>query len=126
MGESINKSQVIRKGYKMALTTKKEVREKIRAYILDFYNPEEYGVKTPAEALRQDMESIKTPRGITTDYQAGAELAKVGQYAIYYADAYNALKEWGADDGKPHTDDQTWAQYCHLIGRESAAIVKGL
>ena len=108
------------------LTTKKEVKDRIRAYILSFYDPAEYGTETAAEALKKDMEAIKDSRRVITDQQAGAELAKVGQYAIYYADARNALKEWGADDGKEHEDDEVWAQYCHLIGRESAALVKGL
>lgn len=107
-------------------TTRKEIKEKVKAYILSFYDPAEYNTATAAEALKLDMDAIKDHRAIITDYQAGAELAKAGNYCIYFDDARQALKEWGADDGKDHDDAEAWAFYCHLIGRESAEIVRGL
>ena len=108
------------------LTTKKDVCDKIKSYILSFYNPQDYNVKTAAEALKLDMEAIKDSRKIITDYQAGAELAKVGQYAIYTGDMIEALKDWGIDDGKQYSTDKSIALYMHLIGRESEKLVKKL
>lgn len=109
------------------LSTKKEVKEKIRAYILSYYDDAtNWGDKTPAEALRVQMEAVKDGRQVITDYQAGAKLAEAGNYAFYTDDMRQALIDWLGDDGKSHNDSQVWRWYFHLIGRESEAIVKSL
>jgi len=92
-------------------STRKEVKEKIREHILDYYD--ERGVK----GLREDMEAVKY--GNMGNYQALKRLVEGGNFLIYNQDIEDFLNGLGINpDGKEFSHMDMFNTYSHLIARE--------
>lgn len=92
-------------------SNRKEVSENIQAHILDYY-------ESP-EAFLDQMDNMNAP----TKWHAGEELAKGGNYMIYYDEQREFLDSLKINPkGKRFNDDRVFSTYTSLIGRESAKL----
>lgn len=96
-------------------TNCKEVKNKIREHILEYYT---------AKELAEQVEGIKC-RYYPTEYHAVKHMAEGGCFMIYYAEVQDFLNMLGINpDNKKYDDVESWELYCHLIARDAQLIIK--
>lgn len=94
-------------------SNRKEVRDKIQKHIKEYYEDNE-------EDFIHDMEAQNYGNNVTP-YHWGRELAKNGMFLVYNEDVDNFLKDLKINPkGKKYNSSQSFEEYAHLIGRESA------
>ena len=103
-------------------STTNEVKEKINAHVLSYFEPENYGNEASAmENLRDQMKSFNY---MPTAYAGGKYMAEGGTFLIYTYDMVDFLNSLGINpDGKEYADNKVFEQYCHLIGRQVAELM---
>lgn len=131
----------------MLRSTKKEVKEKIRAYILDrmdfsnYIGYEGYPDKEPETwqskvflcrsifrweyVNPQNLRRYGGERGCFREWLCG--LPSVLTVAFSYHDARRLVREWleqTEDEANKYDDSQVWDKYLHLITREFFAMVE--
>lgn len=93
-------------------SNRKEVSENIQAHILDYYD-------SPEDFIQQ-MDAMDY---LPTKWHAGEELAKGGNYMVYYDEQREFLDGLKINPkGKEFSDDRVFQTYTSLIGRESAKL----
>lgn len=95
-------------------TTNKEIVNKIREHILDFYNLEE--LKENIKGLDYVSPSI---------YHRASYMVQGGCFLCYYSDVKDFLNSLGINpNNKEYSDDKSWELYKHLIAREVEKMLK--
>jgi hypothetical protein len=140
-------------------STTTEVKAKINAHILSYFEPDMYGnadcdihqisadgeddgltwfhcdahdKDTLSELVCEGVEAIDNLRDqmksfdyMPTAYAGGKYMAEGGTFLVYYKDQRDFLNGLGInEDGKEFSDNKVFEQYCHLIGRQVAELVK--
>jgi hypothetical protein len=107
-------------------STTKEVKAKINAHILSYFDQDRYGSDNPnATALDNLRDQMKSFDYMPTAYAAGKYMAEGGTFLIYTVDMADFLNGLGINpDGKSYPEHKIFEQYCHLIGRQVAELVK--
>ena len=96
-------------------TTCKEVKDKIKKHIGEYYTPEE---------LKENAEGLKCPY-YPTDYAAIKQMVEGGSFLIYYNEVIDFLNGLGINpENKKYDEIKSWELYCHLIAREGQHIIK--
>lgn len=95
-------------------TTNKEVVNKIREHILEFYNLED---------LRAEIEGLDY---ISDYYYHRAKyMVQGGCFLCYYHNVKEFLNSLGINPtNKEYSDDKSWELYKHLIAREVEKLLK--
>lgn len=93
----------------------REVMEKIRSHINDFYDLQD---------LIGDIEAVKLP--YDSVYSAAIKLVEGGCFLIYYENIRKFLEKLNLNNksGKTFSDFECWEMYKHLIAREVNNIIK--
>lgn len=113
----------------MLRTTNKQVKEKLNAHILSYFDQDHYGSDNPdATPLMNLKEQLHALSHLPTAYAAGRYMAEGGTFLVYYAEQRDFLGEllecnefeWN----DKYSNDQVFKTYCHLIGRQVAELVK--
>jgi hypothetical protein len=104
-------------------STATEVKQKINAHILSYFEPENYGSDAPAiENLRDQMKSFDY---MPTAYAGGHYMASGGTFLIYTQDMADFLNGLGINaEGREYPDHKIFERYCHLIGRQVAELME--
>ncbi len=103
-------------------SNRKEVSEKIRDHILEYYEDED----NPEEAFINQMEAMKD-NSHQTPWSWGQEIANGGSYLVYTEDMNKFLNELKINPkNKKFTDEQIFKTYTSLIGRESSKLYEKL
>jgi hypothetical protein len=117
-------------------STTKEVKAKINAHILkEFENQaadELGGITNNADrsiAKRRALGLLKRQVAVfdnlPTDYAKGKHMAEGGTFLIYYEEQREFLNSLGINpEAREYPDHKVFEQYCHLIGRQIAELVK--
>lgn len=101
-------------------STTTSVKQAINNHILDCYSNEfaDDGLSN----LKVDMQGLSH---LPTDYARGKYMAEGGNFLIYYAEQREFLNSLGINpEHKKYSDSKVFEQYCHLIGRQIAELVK--
>ena len=103
-----------------------QVKSKINAHILSHFEQSVYGSTNPdATALDNLRDQMQAFNHMPTAYAAGRYMAEGGTFLIYTADMVDFLNGLGINpDNKEYPDHKVFEQYCHLIGRQVAELVK--
>jgi hypothetical protein len=103
-------------------STTNEVKSKINAHILSYFDADHYGNDLPAiDNLKDQMKSFDY---MPTAYAGGKYMAEGGTFLIYYIDQRDFLNSLGINpENKSYSDNKVFEQYCHLIGRQVAELV---
>ena len=97
-----------------------EVKNKINSHILSYFNGWDSG-----NAIDNLKEQLKSFDYMPTDYAKGVYMAEGGTFLIYYREQREFLNSLGINpDNKEYSDNKVFEQYCHLIGRQIAELVK--
>lgn len=108
-------------------STATSVKQQINDHILDYFT-EDMGWPTD-DRLRNLKTQVWVFEGyasLPTDYKKGYYMAEGGTFLVYTADMADFLNSLGINpDGKEYPDHKVFEQYCHLIGRQIAELVKG-
>ena len=97
-------------------TNRKEVKNKIREHILDFYTMEE---------LKSNIEGLDYV-GYTT-YARVQYMVQGGSFLCYYTSVKDFLNGLEINpNNKEYSDEKSWELYKHLIAREVEAMLKGV
>ena len=95
-------------------TNTKEVKNRIREHILDFYTMEE---------LKSNIEGLDYV-GYTT-YAKAQYMVQGGCFLVYYVNIKDFLNGLGINpNNKEYSDEKSWELYKHLIAREVEAMLK--
>lgn len=104
-------------------STTKSVKQAINEHILEHFSPESYG--GGENALDNLKDQLKSFSYMPTDYAKGVYMAQGGTFLIYYQDQRDFLNSLGINpDNKHFSDNKVFEQYCHLIGRQVAELVR--
>lgn len=72
--------------------------------------------------LKQQLRSFDY---MPTDYAKGVYMAEGGTFLIYYQDQRDFLDNLDINpNNKEFSDNKVFEQYCHLIGRQVAELVR--
>ena len=94
----------------------KEVKEKIREHIGEYYTNEE---------LKKEVENLKNCNVAYNIYGIGKYMVQCGNFLVYYDDVREFLNTLDLNNSnKNFTDEQVWEMYQHLLAREIEKIVK--
>jgi len=105
------------------LSTTTEVKNKINAHILSYFEPENYG--NDATAMENLRDQIKAFDYMPTAYAGGKYMAEGGTFLVYTVDMIEFLNSLGINpDGKEYPDHKVFERYCHLIGRQVAELME--
>jgi len=103
-------------------STTKSVKQAINMHILEQFTPDVFGGTLTLENLKYQLESFCH---MPTDYAKGVYMAEGGTFLIYYSEQRDFLNSLGINpDNKEYSDDKVFEQYCHLIGRQIAELVR--
>ena len=93
----------------------KQVIEKVRSHIYDYYNLDD---------LKNDIEAIKLP--YDNIYSAAKKLVKGGSFLVYHTDVRKFLESLHLNNKsrKDFSDTECWEMYVHLLAREISNIIK--
>jgi hypothetical protein len=107
-------------------STTTEVKNKINAHILSYFEQEDYQNKDAnATSLDNLKDQMKAFDHMPTAYAGGKYMAEGGTFLIYNQDISEFLNDLGINpEGKEYPDHKVFEQYCHLIGRQVAELVK--
>lgn len=95
-------------------TTNKEIVNKIREHILDFYNLDE---------LRENIEGLDYISDY--EYHRAKYMVQGGSFLCYYSDIKDFLNSLGINPtNKEYDDTKSWELYKHLIAREVEKMLK--
>jgi hypothetical protein len=104
-------------------STAKEVKDKINEHILSYFH-KDYGFMD-ADPIVNLKAQLGVLGYLPTDYAKGKYLAEGGTFLIYYEEQRNFLNGLGINpENKEYPDHKVFEQYCHLIGRQVAELVK--
>ena len=96
----------------------KEVKNAIRAHILDFYTSTE--LVSEVEGLMRNCSRL-----YPTVYHAVRHMVEGGCFLVYNNDIINFLNGLGINpNGKEYDCAQSFELYCHLLARDAGLIVK--
>lgn len=97
--------------------------DKVRDYIMGYFNPEEYGVNTAEEALKKQVDYMMKNGGCYKSVCHTAEhIVEGGTFEVYYGDVENRLKEWGYKISK--VEQKNWNLFKAVIATEICKILK--
>lgn len=108
-------------------TTAKDVKAKINAHILSYFEPEVYGSLgiNDNKALDNLREQVNSLSYLPGDYQRGRYMAEGGTFLIYYWEQRDFLNSLGINpNDKDYSDDQVFKQYVHLIARQTSELLR--
>jgi len=93
----------------------KQVIEKVRSHIYDYYNLDD---------LKNDVEAIKHP--FDSVYLSAKRMIEGGNFLIYYSDVRKFLEGLHLNNKskKDFSDFECWEMYKHLLAREIEKIIK--
>lgn len=98
-------------------TNCKEVINKIKNHIGEFYTPQE---------LKNEVDGIKCYQ-YPTDYHCIKHMAEGGSFLIYYNEVVEFLNNLGINpEGKEYPQEKSWELYCHLIARDGSKYIKNI
>lgn len=104
-------------------STTKEVKAKINDHILQYFT-KDYGWYSD-DALANLKLQMKSFSHLPTAYAVGKYMAEGGTFELYTEDMAAFLNSLGINpDGREYPDNKVFEQYCHLIGRQVAELVK--
>ena len=96
-------------------TNCKQIRDAIRAHILEYYTPEE--LKTQVKAIKCNT--------YPTDYSVVYYMVTGGCFLVYHNDVKTFLNSLGINPtNKEYDNVKSWELYCHLIARDAQLILK--
>lgn len=106
-------------------STTNEVKAKINAHILSYFDQDHYGSDNPnATALDNLKDQMKAFDYMPTAYAGGKYMAEGGTFLIYYEEQREFLNSLGINpEHKQYSDNKVFEQYCHLVGRQVAELV---
>jgi len=105
------------------LSTTIEVKNKINAHILSYFEPENYG--NDATAMENLRDQMKAFNYMPTAYAGGKYMAEGGTFLVYTVDMVEFLNSLGINpDSKDYPDHKVFERYCHLIGRQVAELME--
>jgi hypothetical protein len=112
----------------MLRTTTKQVKAKLNAHILSYFDQDYYGSDNPSATPIDNLrEQVKALNYLPTAYAAGVYMAEGGTFLIYYREQRDflgdLLEENEFEREHKYSDDQVFKTYCHLIGRQIAELV---
>lgn len=100
-----------------------QVKALINEHILSHFD-EDHGWESP-DRLANLKDQLRSFDYMPTDYAKGKYMAEGGTFLIYYKDQREFLDGLGINpDGKEYPDHKVFEQYCHLIGRQVAELVR--
>lgn len=104
-------------------STTKIVKDKINAHILEYFHPDFFG------GGMSEIDNLKDQLSVfdymPTDYAKGKYMAEGGTFLIYTKDQEEFLNGLGINpDNKEYPDHKIFEQYCHLIARQIAELVR--
>lgn len=104
-------------------STTKQVKQLINEHILEEFTPDNYGGGDSAIENLKDQLSVFDY--MPTDYAKGVYMAQGGTFLVYTKDMEKFLNSLGINpDNKKYSDNKVFEQYCHLIGRQVAELVR--
>lgn len=104
-------------------STTNEVKWKINKHIYSFFGQDQ-GWESD-DRLVNLKKQLKSFDYMPTNYAKGKYMAEGGTFLIYTADMVEFLNSLGINpEGKEYPDHKVFEQYCHLIGRQVAELVK--
>ena len=104
-------------------STTTSVKTKINEHILSYFDRD--AGWSSDDRLANLKEQLKSFDYMPTDYAKGVYMAEGGTFLIYYIDQEEFLNSLGINpDNKQFSDHKVFEQYCHLIGRQVAELVK--
>lgn len=96
-------------------TNCKEVQDKIKEHILEYYTVEE---------LRDNADALKYG-GVCTYYHAIKNMAQNGDFLIYYTEVSDFLNGLGINPtGKEYDNEKSWELYKHLVALNGKKLLK--
>ena len=104
-------------------STTTSVKNKINEHILSYFDKDMGGDSdNTLDNLKQQLKSFDY---MPTDYAKGVYMAEGGTFLIYYVEQRDFLNSLGINpDNKEYSDNKVFEQYCHLIGRQVAELVR--
>lgn len=101
----------------------KQVVSKLQQHILEGFDPRDFDIETPLQALKLQIEYMKHDH--ETDYDAGTRYVEGGGYLVYHGEVQEFLNGLGINpDGKEYDEQDSWRLYVHLLAREISELVK--
>ena len=94
---------------------KVQKKKRVERFVLGNYSAREYGTRRNIDALKKDVEAVKTPQ-VRNNYQAGHVLVESGNFDIYQDDQRDRLKKFGYKVDNL-TDSQIDKRYTQIIRR---------
>jgi hypothetical protein len=104
-------------------STTTTVKNDINAHILSYFGADMgWDNDTPLDNLKEQLKSFDY---MPTDYAKGKYMAEGGTFLVYTADMVDFLNGLGINpNNKEYSEIDTFNQYCHLIARQIAQLVK--
>lgn len=101
----------------------KEVKNKINKHILSYFTQDDgWDNDNTIDNLKEQLKSFDY---MPTDYAKGVYMAEGGTFLIYTRDMEEFLNGLGINpSNKEYSDNKVFEQYCHLIGRQIAELVR--
>ncbi len=90
-------------------------KKRVERFVLGNYSAREYGTRRNIDALRLDVDAVKTPY-VRNNYQAGHALVEGGNFDIYHDDQRERLKKFGYKVDRL-TDSEIDKRYTQIIRR---------
>jgi hypothetical protein len=104
-------------------STTTTVKKDINTHILSYFT-QDMGW-TSDNALANLKEQLNSFDYMPTDYAKGVYMAEGGTFLVYTIDMEDFLNGLGINpEHKEYSEQQVFKQYCHLIGRQVAELVR--
>jgi hypothetical protein len=105
-------------------STTTTVKNDINRHIYSYFG-ESYSGKPVNDCLANLKDQLKSFDYMPTDYAKGVYMAEGGTFLVYTQDMEDFLNGLGINpDHKEYSEQQVFKQYCHLIGRQVAELVR--